>query len=236
MADRPILFSGPMIRALLEGKKTQTRRVIEPCEPAPLVWRGDKPAPNCIMVKVPARHGGFMAGPTFNPRYATGDRLWVRERFAISGIGWGKKPSEARGGKVHHHADPEHGWHDYWGSWRPSIHMPRWASRLTLIVTDVRVQRLQDISEADAQAEGIERMKTGRGYYDPTVSKAMVRAGVWHSKASQAFEALWDSLNADRAPWASNPWVCAVSFTVQHCNIDRQGVPPAKPAILEGVS
>ena len=102
--------------------------------------------------------------------------------------------------------------------------MPRWASRLTLAVTDVRVQRLQDISEVDAQAEGIERMKTGRGYYDPTVSKAMVRAGVWHRKASQAFEALWESLNANRAPWGSNPWVVALSFTVQRGNIDQVGL------------
>lgn len=232
MVDRPILFSGPMVRAILDGRKTQTRRVIEPCEPAPLVGRGDKPAPNWIMVKVPARHGGFMAGPTFNPRYAPGDRLWVREAHSLV-------PASAYRGSVGTGtiAQTEHPTDGYSAAvfregfdrsgeprWRPSIHMPRWASRLTLTVTDVRVQRLQVISEADAGAEGA-----------PVEELSMYPE---LGTAQHWFRDLWDSLNADRAPWASNPWVCAVSFTVQHGNIDRlpADVPATKPVILEGVS
>jgi hypothetical protein len=99
--------------------------------------------------------------------------------------------------------------------WRPSIFMPRWASRLTLTVTDVRVQRLQDISEADAVAEGIQPLNSGFGYYDPTGSQGA--AFTW---AADAFGHLWNSLHGPDA-WDKNPWVAAYTFTVQHGNIDE---------------
>jgi hypothetical protein len=198
-----------MVRALLEGRKTQTRRVIEPWEPAPLVGRGDKPATNHIMVKVPARHGGFMAGPTFNPRYAPGDRLWVKEKHAICDECGNYDPCEdANSAGINDRRCCRSCDEMLPKRKRPSIHMPRAASRLTLIVTDVRVQRLQEISGTDAIAEGIEPVESLDNQYV-----------AFHARTS--FEALWDSLNADRAPWDSNPWVCAVSFTVQRQNIDR---------------
>lgn len=216
MTDRPILFSGPMVRALLDGRKTQTRRVLR--VPTPFDTSDD------ISAEIAT---GFI-----ELQFRRGDRLWVREAHSLV-------PASAYRGSVGTGtiAQTEHPTDGYSAAvfregfdrsgeprWRPSIHMPRWASRLTLSLSNVRVQRLQDIGEEDAQAEGIERMKTGRGYYDPTVSKAMVRAGVWHRKASQGFEALWDSLNAHRAPWVSNPWVVALTFTVQRGNIDQVGL------------
>jgi hypothetical protein len=102
--------------------------------------------------------------------------------------------------------------------------MPRWASRLTLTVTDVRVQRLHDISEADAEAEGIERLKSGRGFYDPTASKAAVRFGEWTSTARQGFSRLWESIHGPSA-WDANPWVVALTFTVEKRNIDTGDTP-----------
>lgn len=231
MTDRPILFSGPMIRALLDGRKTQTRRVLKLPEQKTLrgEWEATTAGGPGVTLKdgtpYPERAAIWhtQTGCCVTPGYVHGDQLWVRERFAVSGIGWGKKPSEARGGKVHFHADPEHGWHDYWGSWRPSIHMPRWASRLTLTVTDVRVQRLQEISEDDARAEGVERRAfTKLDGTDP--QEWWVGHENGRATAKSAFRDLWDSLNADRAPWASNPWVCAVSFTVHQGNIDQAGL------------
>lgn len=216
MTDRPILFSAPMVRALLDGRKTQTRRVMNP-------------QPQGISSAEHFSKSSWSITPESNrctvdfkaPSYATGDRLWVRETFAQSGACW---PRIRQGlGRLHYRADPDHGWHDYWGRWRPSIHMPRWASRLTLTVTDVRVQRLQDLSEFDAIAEGC------RPYFDhDNPSEHAGPNGTVHQMAPlrgplDDFHRLWDNLNADRAPWASNPWVCAVSFAVHKCNIDRVG-------------
>lgn len=98
--------------------------------------------------------------------------------------------------------------------WRPAIHMPRWASRITLAVTDVRVQRLQDISEDDAKAEGVERLKSGRGYYSVEHGKAAVHFGVYHDYAKEAFAELWNSINGATS-WEANPWVWAISFRVE---------------------
>lgn len=233
MADKPILFSGPMVRAILEGRKTQTRRVVKRQPPkgahSPYTW-GAGPKPGYIVFQ------DMSGDPLTLWPYAPGDRLWVREHWrTVTSL---DSYSPAQMADLAFVAGYERPWApiryeadgvtdnlescDPLGRHRQGMHMPRWASRLTLSVTDVRVQRLQDISEDDARAEGIERLKTGRGYYEPTVSKAMVRAGVWHRKATHAFEALWDSLNAKRGfGWDANPWVCAVSFEVQKINIDQ---------------
>ena len=221
MTGRPILFSAAMIRAILREieapgtGKTQTRRVMNP-QPKGIssanrvhssCW-DITPESNCCSVDFQA------------PKFAAGDRLWVRETWAARMIhGWTIADARSRmcQEEILYKADE----HNSIDGWWPSIHMPREFSRLTLHVTDVRVQRLQDISEADARAEGIERLKSGRGYYDHTVSKGAVRAGIWHHKATDAFEVLWDGLNAKRAPWASNPWVVAVTFRPELGNIDR---------------
>ena len=207
MTDKPILFSGTMVRAILDGRKTMTRRIIHPYEVVPHPFKGAKAAPsNLMVVKVPARLGGFIDGPTFSPRFAPGDRLWVREAFSYDRL------DVDRDGIL-----PPWYWADGnpdagdWTRPKPSIHMPRWASRLTLIVTDVRVQRLQDISEDDARAEGIEHDQD-RSRGNVIAWRDYLDRGGKCGTAIASFRSLWDSLNAERAPWAGNPWVVAVTF------------------------
>ena len=233
MTDRPIIFSAPMVRALLDGRKTQTRRVLGNSGPG----RGRS---NIFSAQIGWSDSYVLDPGNANWRerdtpYAPGDRLWVRE-----------------GGELLHDADDWNGvdrWHvagwryadgtlkefrdfgaplsEWVGDCSPQkrspIFMPRWASRLTLLVTDVRVQRLQEISEADARAEGIEPLKSGRGYYDPTVShdqsRSIVRFGQYYSLATHAFSALWNSIHGPDA-WDANPWVAAISFETRRCNID----------------
>jgi hypothetical protein len=191
MAERPILFSAPMVRAILDGRKTQTRRVI-------------KPQPISIGDKVVAVL-----------KYRIRDRLWVRETWHP----YGDDGKESLALATSTCTGPEHvcfratadeaqcaTYH-----WRPSIHMPRWASRITLEITNVRVQRLQDISEKDAKAEGVERLKSGRGYYSIKHGRAAVHFGVYHDDAKEAFAELWDSINGAGA-WDANPWVYALTF------------------------
>lgn len=194
MTERPILFSGPMVRAILAGRKTQTRRVAK-VKPGILIQEIEEwqPLPDGLF-----RRAVFTRDQIAEPRFASGDNLWVREAW-----GWyGSKPSveEHRNGvPVFYRADD--GSEKCYGvDWRPSIHMPRWASRLTLTVTDVRVQRLQDIDQHDAEAEGVDCS-------GPV--------------AVNCFHVLWNSLNEDRGyGWEANPWVVAVTFTAEKRNID----------------
>ena len=228
MTDRPILFSAPMVRALLEGRKTQTRRVIT-----------KKAAHDAL-----ATFGAdflLLPGNVDLIGYAPGDRLWVKEgwnSFAFSKDGeeaWPTKTiptademAEIREAAyrvdvqaVYRESDRARKWFAD-QKWRPSIHMPRWASRLTLTVTDVRVQRLQDISEDDARAEGVERRAVTK--LDGSDPQNWWFGNVnGRATAKSAFRDLWDGLNADRAPWLANPWVSAVSFAVHKCNIDHAG-------------
>lgn len=170
MAERPILFSGPMVRALLDGTKTQTRRVARP-------KRSIEPMTDEC------------------PYGAPGDRLWVRETFAIYANGSVVYRASAEG------LDPRSE-QVLCARWLPSIHMPRAASRLTLEITDVRVERLQKISEADAEAEGVAFMRK-----HPDIDETLT--------ASQLYAALWDSINEKRGyGWDANPWVWVVSFKV----------------------
>lgn len=193
MTDRPILFSAPMIRAILEGRKTQTRRVLKPRGPNVIVgcyeWN------NAARAMLPI------------PRYAVGDRLWVREalhRNPVTGI----VNYDADGVCLFDATAQAKAWKR---DFRPGIHMPRWASRITLIVTDVRVQRLVDISCADAIAEGIA----------PAANSQTIDCDTPDPR--DGFRSLWDSINASRpeCSWSDNPWVCAVSFRVVKANIDQ---------------
>ena len=215
MTDKPILFSGTMVRAILDGRKTMTRRIIQPYESVPHPFNGRRAVPsNLMVVKVRARLGGHTEGPTFNPRFAPGDRLWVREAWrtlhtsdCLAPRHLAEDPS-----KVTFEAD-SHRRNPLWafGKLRHSMFMPRWASRLTLIVTDVRVQRLQDISEDDARAEGIEHDQD-RSRGNVIAWRDYLDRGGKCGTAIASFRSLWDSLNAERAPWSSNPWVVAVTF------------------------
>ncbi|QFT81198.1 hypothetical protein FIU89_11310 [Roseovarius sp. THAF27] len=223
MTVKPILFSAPMIRALLAGRKTQTRRLLK--RPS---WAQAKGWPERIMdeqdldgrLKWFARETGCLADlPIPQP----GDLLWVKETWTHTGQGaWTTQDTlRALDGRVEYRAT-----NDIPGAaWFPSIFMFRKFSRLTLRVTDVRVQRLQEISEADAQAEGIEMESADPPfYYVPGIwPHSLTAVGVESGErpAQRSFSKLWDLLNADRAPWADNPWVAAYTFEVHQCNVDQ---------------
>jgi hypothetical protein len=234
MADRPILFSGPMVLALLDGRKTQTRRLID-IEDAGRNLDFIKVATDTATGRsvyemkdkngqhVHIRKGKHTTTPQFMPPFAIGDRLWVRETLACC-IDWGLF-YDAHGGigpsEEHFLRDEradaivERYSRDDETLWNvPSIFMPRWASRLTLTVTDVRVERLCSISDEDAVAEGI--------LPDPS------RPGWWMSSTAEtdrcptpldAYLDLWNFINGDGAA-RLDPWVIAYSFTVERRNID----------------
>lgn len=192
MADRPILFSGPMVRALIEGRKTQTRRVIA--------------------------DGTTGEAPSISPRYAVGDRLWVRETWtARMTHGWTIADARSRmyQEEILYRADG----HESIDGWWPSIHMPREFSRITLISTSVRMQRLQEISEVDCIEEGACVISIPGTIGDPLVETPEPHV---YATPRKWYRELWDSLNADRGyGWDTNPWVIAVSFDVRRGNIDQ---------------
>jgi len=209
MRERSILFNGAMVRAILAGEKTQARRVVK------LTIGGH--------VKELGRHRRWhpddpeatLACPYGQP----GDRLWVREtcRFGVHADLWDAVEYKADGAwRKLTDLDEATGWRfgELCGynsaKWRPSIHMPRWASRLLLEVTEVRVERVQDISEADAIAEGL-----SESAYHPN-----------------PFAALWDSINAKRGyEWAKNPRVWAITF--QKLQAEALALAEQEPQIAE---
>lgn len=208
--ERPILFSGPMVRAILEGRKTQTRRIVKP--PFEMIGNG-------YLVR-PDGHGGRF-GPYPCPYGQPGDRLWVRETWSHTGTGvWSIRDcSMANDGDYIYRADGEIQGCKWW----PSIHMPRWVSRIHLEVVSVRVQRLQDISEEDAMAEGLSCLsKDGGRTYKYGIPDRDGLPGSdddgrhwsdWNTDPRIAFRTLWDSINADRGHgWETNPWVWVVEF------------------------
>jgi hypothetical protein len=228
MADHPIIFSAQMVRALLDGRKTQTRRIITPGNSLfnggrwsalhkrqEWDWEGawvdggpspmGNPGP---YLKLPWQAGDddFQGSVhRIYPVIQPGDRLWVKEAVAwVSGWGWRYRAdnddlSERREqGEV--------------GRWRSPIHMPRWASRLTLTATDVRPQRLSEISLGDCYAEGCTVGQTEAN----SGALPVGWTGPWHE-----YRSLWNSLHGDAG--GANPWVWVKTFTVQHGNIDSIG-------------
>lgn len=201
MKERPILFSGPMVRAILEGRKTQTRRIVKP-QPADDVRTCNLPNNNVTGWESSLRHS---YGPTtvhVCPYGNPGDRLWVREK-------WAEMKWPPTGPRFVYSADKDC---DF-TPWRPSIHMPRWASRITLEVASVRMERLQDISEADAIAEGIERVRgIERGFKEVTpLWKHYTDPSFQGADQRGSFRSLWQSINGPES-WAANPWVWVVEF------------------------
>lgn len=146
-----------------------------------------------------------------------GDRLWVREAWRPSPDGPIYRATEGESGIVAPDDSPR---------WKPSIHMPRWASRLTLRVTKVRRQRLWDISERDCKAEGVHWLKTGARDYRWGMDRSL---GMRGSYPYHAFQVAWDALNGARAPWAANPEVAAISFEVLRENVDKAVYLETKP-------
>ena len=210
MTDKPIIFSAPMVQALLTGRKTQTRRLL-------------KGRSGIIAARSVIQNGLHWLAIEYDRSwplrlpYAPGDRLYVREAFCPR-LGY-----PAAIAKPHYRADDDKP--EWRGLWKPSIHMPRWASRLTLTVTEVRVQRLQEISEADAVAEGVAEVSAAWQDADEPATYPSFQAygqDACFSGAGAArlsFMTLWSSLHGPDA-WATNPWVVAVSFAVQNGNID----------------
>lgn len=243
MPDKPIIFSAPMIRALLDGRKTQTRRVLNPqpeqnsaglwvyppstTKTTKRNWRGfcqtDEDGLASFILSTP------------HAPYAPKERLWVREAWKPGA--WREDGRAAIDYKASPElvntpwlVVPENVWEDLWirwsdellatGSvpdadgmhhwepgespmrWRSPIHMPRWASRMTLGVTEVRVQRLQEISEADARAEGAAPWTGAEQSYRTDFAK------------------IWRTIHGPDA-WDANPWVCALTLNVHRCNIDQ---------------
>jgi hypothetical protein len=185
MKERPILFSAPMVRALLNGTKTQTRRVVKRFE-----VRAGMPEPEMQSLLRCCPYG------------APGDRLWVRETFAkIDGQTQPWIETDYRA--TYTHGDRLGDSLGIKKRWTPAIHMPRAASRITLDVTGVRVERLQDISEADAVAEGI-------GLNEHAIGVPLTNpAGETMPRAT--YRVLWDSINGAGA-WERNCWVWVVEF------------------------
>lgn len=210
MKERPILFSGPMVRAILEGRKTQTRRVLKyehfhGCLTGDCPHQKQDECDACL-----AEYAN-----TECPYGVPGDRLWVRESWALTGDRLIDPCLVYRADNAQLPICKHKGGHDLWYpdgcsdpitsselikpdlshlGWRVSIHMPRWASRITLDITDVRVQLVQEISAFDAIDEGVQRQEAP---YD----------------AREPFRDLWDSINAKRGfGWETNPWVWALTF------------------------
>lgn len=196
MKERGMIFNGEMVRAILDGRKTQTRRIMKN-QPA-----GDYPDTPAL---IRSAGGGFQwyghygESSIFNcPFGAVGDRIWVRETWAEAGAG-------APDLKLYRADYPEHVPTHYENvppadeiRWTPSIHMPRWASRLTLEITGVRVERLRDLSEDDAKSEGI------------TPPSGGVLPG-WEYRIN--FRELWMSIYGSDN-WEANPWVWVIEFKV----------------------
>jgi hypothetical protein len=223
MTDRPIIFSAPMIRALLDGRKTQTRRLLKPQPFISGYHNGgvslDKVGDEYARFSAMAVGASAIIEHVVTIPYAIGDRLYVRESIA-------RQETDQGVGYQTYAADGSNVWPlTQWYHQRksiPSIHMPRWASRLTLTVTDVREQRLQEISEDDAWAEGCERGEPNDagGNFPAEVSCEVGTVG-WDD-AHDWYADLWDSLHGPEA-WGANPWVVAVSFSVKRGNIDQIG-------------
>lgn len=223
MKEHPILFKAPMVLGILDGRKSQTRRIVDVSEKGvldsgqrkigfefckdPSKFRYDYPVKGMPRLHVPILHPNDKNiltwddtyCSTLHPRWQVGDRLWVRETW---GFEENSRVVYAADKAAQYFESPGNPLReifylssDYECKWRPSIHMPRWASRITLEITDLRVERVQDISEADAKAEGVNRF-------------------AWEPEAEsykRAFQLLWESINGHWS-WDENPFVWIIEF------------------------
>lgn len=218
MKERPILFSGPMVTAILEGRKTQTRRVVK--------WKPRVPGLNFQATTLQAgdyftgkpEHGQVLRSrdgrgswndrtyPVQCPYGKVGDRLWVRETHATVAIPNGTTANEFM---TVYRADNPHGMM-LPKKWKPSIFMRPHDSRINLEITGVRVERLQDISSGDIEAEGVLACDEWRNYLDTWESMQSDDCSL--ETPHQYWERRWNRINGKKYPWASNPWVWVVEF------------------------
>ena len=218
MKERPILFSAPMVRALLAGTKTQTRRIVKPQWPTDVVDVSERPALDHVLKCVVSGHSGewedehSLDEVRRCPYGQSGDQLWVKETHQILNPRTDAVlPAKPQPGVcvLAFAADERsrfetHSGHLFDGPWRPSIFMPRWASRIQLEITGIRVERLNDISEADASAEGLSFDTDRIGYWSGTGDK-------WWNSAREAYADLWVSING-AGSWTVNPWAWVIEF------------------------
>lgn len=213
MKERPILFTGPMVRALLDGSKTQTRRALRHQPDYPIQIATD---PHTNRFQYSGREPITQATLLCECPYGQpGDRVWVRETWledpeddgtwhytqymGCKGSPLSEIPKKFQKPKFCIYRE---GWSGHDLIWRPSIHMPRWASRILLEITGVRVERLQDIGEADARAEGVTiEDRHMRGYC----------AGEFLPPSIRAYRELWEGING-AGSWDANPWVWVIEF------------------------
>lgn len=213
MKERPIIFNAEMVRAILDGRKTQTRRFVPEWQLPSETKQdaGDYPENRWMAVAQRDRRYGFgVFGATEDecaaqlteslcPFGCRDDRLWVRETFAV---GLCTKSTMAYRA-THKPIDLDEGW-DEVIKWRPSIHMPRWASRIQLEITGARVERLNDISESESMEEGVPPAGSlAKGSY-------LTPKGDF-ATAKVAFQHLWESIYGEES-WRSNPWVWVIEF------------------------
>lgn len=212
-----------MVRALLAGRKTQTRRLLRNPEYYGCPT-GDCPHEKQVECD---QHMAWLSAREVG--YASGDRLYVREHWSTHPAFDGIAPRDIkRGSMIYTRAD--YAWHNN-GDWigapfgkhRQGMHMPRWASRLWLEVNEVRVEQLQKISETDAIAEGIQCDTIPDGFLSTGSHNSFGFDGYsGFATAVSAYSVLWNSLHAQPGTiWADNPWIVAITFSVHHGNIDQ---------------
>lgn len=212
MKERPIIFSTEMVKATIDGRKSQTRRIVKP-RLVPFIEQSNlvngKVCLETLDCEIPCPYG------------QVGDKLWVRETWAIADlpldqefgdiittslVGFGLEYLKAC--EMIYKADDA----DNESRWKPSIHMPRWASRITLEITEVRVEKLQEITGKDAIAEGINWPPSPRIYNRVLSGKEHIDT-YNYERPTANFQRLWDSINAKRGySFKSNPWVWVISF------------------------
>lgn len=215
MKERPILFSAPMVRAIRDGSKTQTRLIVK-ANLLPIVEASLKANGRVCL--------NMLDTDLVSPYGVVGDRLWVREAFFEEVDPLTSKPYSppracyraTENGEVFcddgdgHAEENKNG--TFKSPWKPSIHMPRWASRILLEITEVRIQRLQDINEGDAEAEGVERCNSGWGWERYAAGKGYLGYHLGtESCAVDSFRSLWESVYGPGS-WDANPYVWALSF------------------------
>jgi hypothetical protein len=223
MKEHPILFKGEMIRAIIAGQKSQTRRAMRNQVVSPGIVQLARPG-YCEIVN---EHGVQIPG--FHCPYGQpGDQLWVREAWSVEMLSaYGTKDGYHSNYALRYKADLSEReievlpgepdpyiklYENQRFDWRPSIHMPRLASRITLEITGVRVERLQDINEEDAKAEGVERTVTGDGWRRYSDDPEQESAGLTPcASAINSYQSLWSAINGDDS-WNANPWVWVVEF------------------------